>query len=81
MTNNFLMEVVVGVYSDGTIIEIDIISGQVKRQVKTFQGQFNTGPYLVTNCSSTGNPDSPDNSLIIQNKNSAKASLWSCFDV
>lgn len=79
------MESVFVLYADGTIVEADLHSGAVLRQVQSFQGAFHLSASQIAcwpnSAASVASTLSSSTALILQNKNSSKAHFWSCFDV
>ena len=79
------MESVFVVYADGTIVEADLVSGTVLRQVQSLQGAFHLSSAQVStwpnSAASLASSLSSSSALILQNKNSSKAHFWSCFEV
>lgn len=74
------MEVAFIVYSDGTVFESDITTGQILRQVQNIQS-YSVSSSLVDTISNNGDPLSSTSALFIQNKTSTKSSIISCFEV
>lgn len=74
------MEVAFIVYSDGSIFESDITTGQILRQIQNIQS-YSVSSTLIDTISNNGDPLSSTSSLFIQNKSSTKSSILSCFDV
>lgn len=79
------MESVFVVYADGSIVEADLHSGAVVRQIQSFQGAFHLSAAQVATWPSSANSLasslSSSTAIVLQNKNSSKAHFWSCFEV
>ncbi|XP_049849794.1 uncharacterized protein LOC126320382 [Schistocerca gregaria] len=75
------MEAIFGVCSDGTILEVDLQSGQILKTVSLFQGQYCLDQNLVGlwNAEAKTTYD-PLSWIIIQNRSSSRAACWACHE-